>query len=852
MSSRQVIEKVRISGLRGRGGAGFPTWKKWELASNVKSEEKYLVCNGDEGDPGAFMDRAVLEGDPHSVIEGMLISAYATGATKGFLYVRAEYPIAVEHLGIALEQAKTLGLVGENILGSGFSFDISIKEGAGAFVCGEETALIASIKGKRGMPRPRPPFPVESGLYGKPTCINNVETLANIAPIILNGGVWYAKIGTEKSKGTKVFALAGKVNNTGLVEVPMGITLRKIVFDIGGGIPDGKQCKAVQTGGPSGGCIPTKELDTMVDYDSLEKLGAIMGSGGLIVADENTCMVDLARFFMDFIQDESCGKCVPCRIGTKRMLEMLERITQGKGEVGDIEKLEMLAKIVKDSSLCGLGQTAPNPILSTIRYFRDEYESHIIDKRCRSSVCESLFTSPCQNTCPVELDVPGYINFIKEGKYEEAVKLIREKLPFPAVCGRICHHPCERRCRRGEIDKAVAICALKRAATDYAKHYKPVRHKIKGIEVAIIGAGPAGLTCAFELAKLGYAPVVFESLPKPGGMLRVGIPDYRLPKNILDEEIKWILCAGIKIKTNTRIGKDIKFKALLKKYRATFIAVGAHSGYRLGIPGEDKNGVAEGIGFLRNLNLGKKQKVGNVIAIIGGGNVAIDAARSSLRSDAKKVYIIYRRTKSEMPAMEEEIEEAIKEGIEIIYLASPKRILGENGKVEGIECLQMELGDYDESGRRKPMPIKSSEFTLEVDMVIPAIGQKTDFSFLPEELQSPDKINWRTLATPLSGVFMGGDCRTGPATAIEAIAAGKKAAKNIDKFLRGEKIEEVKIFVERPPKRKRVEEPSSLYHQRIAVLPLSQRKNFKEVELGLTKTKAKLEATRCLRCDLEE
>jgi len=390
MTAEQVVEEVTMSGLRGRGGAGFPTGRKWSFARAAQGDTKYMVCNADEGDPGAFMDRAVLEGDPHTAIEGMTIAAYAIGASVGFVYVRAEYPIAVEHLKKALKDAEQMGFLGDNILGSGFSLRIKIKKGSGAFVCGEETALIASLEGKRGMPRPRPPFPVQSGIWGKPTCINNVETLANIPVIINNGGSWYSKIGTEKSKGTKVFALAGKVNNTGLVEVPMGITLKDVVFAVGGGIPDGRAFKAIQTGGPSGGCIPEEHLDLPVDYESLAEVGAIMGSGGMIVADDRTCMVDISRFFMDFIQDESCGKCVPCRVGTKRMLEILIDVCEGRGSVEDLELLGELAYTIKDSALCGLGQTAPNPVLTTLKYFRDEYLAHIEEGKCPAGVCKSL------------------------------------------------------------------------------------------------------------------------------------------------------------------------------------------------------------------------------------------------------------------------------------------------------------------------------------------------------------------------------------------------------------------------------------------------------------------------------
>ena len=413
MTREQVIDEILKSGLRGRGGGGFPTGLKWKFTYSSQADQKYVACNADEGDPGAFMDRSVLEGDPHCVLEAMAIAGYAIGASEGYIYVRAEYPIAVKRLEIAIAQAHEYGLLGENIFGTGFNFDIKIRLGAGAFVCGEETALMRSIEGKRGEPTPRPPFPAVKGLFGKPTMLNNVETYANVAQIILNGADWFASMGTEKSKGTKVFALGGKINNTGLVEVPMGTPLRTIIYDIGGGIPNGKKFKAVQTGGPSGGCLPAELLDTPVDYDNLIAAGSMMGSGGMIVMDEDNCMVDIARFFLDFTVDESCGKCTPCRVGTRRMLEILERIVTGKGEEGDIERLEELANTIKSTALCGLGQTAPNPVLSTLKFFRSEYEAHIREKRCPAHHCRALLhyvinpdlcrgCTACTRVCPVE------------------------------------------------------------------------------------------------------------------------------------------------------------------------------------------------------------------------------------------------------------------------------------------------------------------------------------------------------------------------------------------------------------------------------------------------------------------
>ena len=432
MTPQEVIDTILASGLRGRGGGGFPTGRKWMFAAANQADQKYVCCNADEGDPGAFMDRSVLEGDPHALIEAMAIAGYAIGASQGYIYVRAEYPIAVERLNIAMKQAREYGLLGDNIFGTDFCFDLHVRLGAGAFVCGEETALLTSIEGNRGEPRPRPPFPAVKGLYGKPSIINNVETYANIPQIILNGAEWFASMGTEKSKGTKVFALGGKINNTGLVEIPMGTTLREIVYEIGGGIPNGRKFKAAQTGGPSGGCITEKNLDVPIDYDNLIAIGSMMGSGGLIVMDDTSCMVDIAKFFLEFTVDESCGKCTPCRVGTRRLLEILNKITDGKGTLEDLDKLEALCYYIKENSLCGLGQTAPNPVLSTLKNFRDEYEAHVVDKKCPAGVCKNLVQikivpdkckgcTLCARNCPVNA-INGKVKEIHEIDQDKCIK----------------------------------------------------------------------------------------------------------------------------------------------------------------------------------------------------------------------------------------------------------------------------------------------------------------------------------------------------------------------------------------------------------------------------------------------
>ncbi|MHC4394263.1 MAG: NADH-quinone oxidoreductase subunit NuoF [Planctomycetota bacterium] len=856
---QQIIDEVTESGLRGRGGAGFPSGVKWNFCRKSESGEKYLICNADEGDPGAFMDRALLEGDPHRVIEGMIVAAYAIGAGQGFIYVRAEYPIAVEHINIALEQARNLGLLGDNIAGTGFGFDIEVRMGAGAFVCGEETALIASLEGKRGMPNSRPPFPAQSGYMGKPTTINNVETLANVPLIIRNGAGWYNQIGTEKSKGTKIFALAGRVNNTGLVEVPMGATLRDIVFDIGGGIPKGRKFKAAQMGGPSGGCIPAQYLDSEIDYDSVQQLGAIMGSGGLVVMDENTCMVDVARYFLEFVQSESCGKCTPCRVGTKKMLDILGSICEGTAELKDLESLETLGQNIKNASLCGLGQTAPNPVLSTLRHFRDEYEEHIVLKTCRAAVCEGLVRAPCQHACPAGVNVPEYLALAAEGKLTEAANVIRRRNPFVSICGRVCDHPCEQRCRRSEIDQPLAIRALKRYIADNMEGYsEPIARSVsRKREVAIIGSGPAGLSCAYFLAIMGNPSVVFEAQPIPGGMLALGIPEFRLPKEILKKEIDFILSHGIELRTNAAV--ENAGQLIGAGFKAVFVATGAQRGKNIDIEGIELEGVLDSLEFLRGRALGKGLNCKDKrIVVLGGGNAAIDTARSAIRLGAKNVTILYRRTRQEMPAYEEEIEEAIIEGVELVTLGIPKCIVSANGTATGIRFIRAEPGKGDADGRRRPVPIAGSESVIECDLVIPAIGQvasteSVKFSSGPELTDwGTVKVNPVSFATTFERIFAGGDCVTGASSVIEAIAAGQRAAASIDRLLggSGNLPPDTGFSFTKPDEETLAQSPPRPEEKTI---PLEKRKRaFAEVVLGLDRQQAFTEAARCLRCDLEE
>jgi len=862
MTPEQIIDEVKRSGLRGRGGAGFPTGMKWEFAYRSRSHIKYVLCNADEGDPGAFMDRSVLEADPHAVLEGMIIAAKAIGAHKGYIYCRAEYPLAVKRLNIAIGQARDLGLLGEDILGSGFDFDLEVYRGAGAFVCGEETALMISIEGKRGMPRPRPPFPAIEGLWRKPTVLNNVETLASVPQIILRGASWYNSLGTLKSKGTKIFAVTGDVVNVGLVEVPMGTSLGTIIHDITGGMKKGKRFKAAQLGGPSGGCIPSQHLNAPVDYESITQLGAIMGSGGMIVMDEDKCMVDVARFFMEFCQDESCGKCTPCRVGTQKMLEILTRICRGEGREGDIETLQRWAAVIQNTALCGLGQTAPNPVLSTIRYFRHEYEAHIKEKRCPAVVCSALFKAPCIHTCPVGMDIPTYVTLARLGRLEEAYEVLLRTNPFPSVCGRVCDHKCEYKCRRGTLDEPVHIRAIKRYITDHAPMPRGEPPKVTREEkIAIVGAGPSGLAAARELALRGYPVTVFEELSEPGGMLLWGIPEYRLPRNVLRKEIQAILDLGVDLRCNTKIGRDISWEDLQARYHAVYIAVGAQKSLRLQIEGEDLEGVYGAVEFLRQVNLGKPPRLGEKVVVIGGGNSAIDAARSSLRLGAKKVSILYRRLRADMPAQPEEIRAAEEEGVEIHYLVAPARFEGRDGRLSKIVCQRMTLGEFDSGGRRRPVPIEGEIFEVEADSALVAIGQAPVLPF-PAQVKGI-RVSKNGLLEPLEGhksrvseglVFAGGDVVTGPGTVIEAIAAGKVAAKEIDAALRALKGEEPvkeEEAQEIPLPMEVVEIPQGPRARIPELDPKERTRSFEEVELGLPEDLLELEASRCLRCDIQ-
>ena len=863
MTPQMVLDEVKGSGLRGRGGAGFPAGLKWEFTSRAPGQPKYIICNADEGDPGAFMDRSIIEGDPHSLIEGMTIAAYAIGAKEGYVYCRAEYPLAIRRLRVAIQQATDYGLIGSHIMGTDVGFRLHIKEGAGAFVCGEETALIASIEGRRGEPRPRPPFPAVSGLWGNPTNINNVKSYAVVPQIILQGAEWFAGIGSKSSPGTAIFALTGKVKNTGLVEVPMGITLGEIIFDIGGGILQDKQFKAVQTGGPLGGCIPAQHLNVKVDFDSLKDVGAVMGSGGMIVVDEDTCMVEFAKFFLTFATAESCGKCIPCRSGGKRMLEILNRICEGRGTHQDLDKIRKLATGMESGSLCALGQLTPGPVMASLRYFEDEFVAHIEDRRCPAGACKDLVPARCLNACPAGVDVPAYVSLVSQGQYAEALEIHRERNPFAMICGRICPAFCEQRCRRSDIDEAVAIRAIKRFMADHeAQHpWAPATSASKKSEkIAVIGSGPGGLTAALRLAQKGYGVTVYEALPVPGGMLAVGIPEYRLPRAILNQEIENIKRAGVNIVCKKALGADFGLDDLFDRmgYACVVLAIGAHKGLRLGIKGENLTGVYDGVEFLRNCALGNAPDIGDKkVAVVGGGNVAIDAARSAWRLGAAQVHVIYRRTRQDMPAYQEEIEAAEAEGIIFHYLATPIRILGKD-RLSAIEIQHQQLTEFDVSGRRRPVPIEASTFSLKIDALIEAIGQRPDHqcvagAALETNRDATIRVG-QNLETTRPGVFAVGDAVLGPASVIEAVAHGNRVAEAVDHYLRTGRVEKVgvRLDVHLPELTWKMEDYAEAARLQPSHLPVSERRgNFREVELSAQAKKIREECKRCLRCDLE-
>ena len=861
-----VIEQIKASKLRGRGGAGFLTGLKWEFLRKAAAGQKYVICNADEGDPGAYMNRNEIESDPHSLLEGMIVGAYVMGATEGIIYVRAEYPLAVHRLNRAIDQARQSGILGDNIMGRGFHFDIQLVEGAGAFVCGEETALIASLEGFAGRPRPRPPFPAQKGLWGHPTNINNVETWYNIAPIVAKGPAWFSEIGSTKSAGTKVFSLVGKVANTGLVEMPLGTPLKTFIYDVGEGGSEGRQIKAVQTGGPSGGCIPLEMFDTPVDYETLAQLGSIMGSGGMVVMDEDNCMVDVARYFIEFTHSESCGKCVPCRVGLDKSLRILNAFTRGRASETDLDRLDEMGRMIRDTSLCGLGQTAPNPLLTTMRHFRHEFEDHIRAKRCRAGVCEDLALSPCENSCPLHMNIPRFLQLCKEGRLEDAFEAVVLDNPLPASTGRVCQHPCDNRCRRRSLDQSVNMREVHRFIADSifesdrfealvdriaARKLPPTDRK-----VAVVGGGPTGLTAAFYLALLGHEVTVYESNPEPGGMLRYALPDYRLPKDVIRREVEMIRRMGVNFVCGVAVGTDITLNDLDNQYNAVFLAIGTWKEAWVYLPGTELKGVIPALLFLEAVAKEEAVRLGRKVAVIGGGNAAIDSARTALRMGSE-VTVIYRRERKDMPAIHEEVDAAEDEGAKFVFLATPHRIVGDDdGNVKAIEVVKTRLGEFDASGRRRPVPTGEIR-RFECDTVILAVGETVDMDFLRASgLRIKEggtlEVDRYTMETSRNKFYAGGDLISGASNVSNAMGYGKKAARLMDLRLMGawrwDSINAPLEYSHTAP-----EEPSESPRHMMEEVPAHERvESFAEVLIGLSADQAADEAARCLRCDIKD
>jgi len=839
-----VIKTIEAVGLRERTHEGLPVFFHWQTA---RGHTEALIALADSGDPQSFVPRDILESCPHAVIEGMLIGARATGASKGTVIVREGYALAAERMRRAVKQAREHGLLGANVLQSGFSFDLEVVTDLPARLC------------------PSGAVQLESNYHD--AVIHNAETWINIPLIIGKGREWYLK--RHPIMQTKLWSLTGAIPRSGLVEIPIGTPLYELIYDIGG-FPDPQSPpRMIQLGGPYGGLLSSNHMDTPLDFEDMGDVYASFGSGGAHVPPEDSCVVIYARDTLRTCLDEMRGRCdiEECQGKLDRILRLLTEIHEGLGTIQHISALENICIELQDRQLCGANRSGGSFVLSTLRHFHDEYLTHVQEKKCPTVKCFSMIAAPCQQACPAGIDIPSYLALVGHGRYEEAVELIRKDNPFVWSCGLICPAPCESVCVRGEIDRPISIRAMKGfAAAMGFDSYESKREKPPaptGPRVAVIGSGPGGLTCAYYLAQKGYRVTVFEALPEAGGLLRMGIPEYRLPKEVVRKEIDHIQSLGVRIKTDVTVGRDITIGQLRGEgYEAIFIAVGAHKGYTLNIDGEDQfEGVYDSISFLREVSLNGAGKPSDKVVVIGGGNAAVDAARTCVRLGCSSVVMAYRRTREEMPAWEEEIEQALEEGVELNYLTIPIRVVGMNGTVKGLECLRATLGEPDVSGRRRPIPVKGSNFIIDAGAIITAIGQGPDLAELNNAAnldisrRGTIDVNPYSMQTSAPDVFAGGDVVTGPATVVGAIGAAKLAAQAIDLYLRGEKLPS------RPQEknpRSSVEpvfstflEKQNLKRSEMPLAPLkTRRETFQQVELGLTPEMALNEAKRCLRCDM--
>jgi len=841
MSRSEVLAEVKDSKLRGRGGAGFSTGMKWELMAKEPGDPKFLICNADEGDPGAYMNRNEMESDPHMLIEGMAIAGYATGAQEGIVYVRAEYPLAVDRLRVAIDQAYQMGLLGDDILGRRFSFNLSV-------------VFFFFF------------FPSQKGFLGRPTTINNLETWCNIPLIIGKGSAWFARIGNPASPGTKVFSLVGKVKNTGLVELPLGEKLTTLIYEAGGGsVNVNKKIKAVQSGGPSGGCIPARLFGSSIDYESLGALGAIMGSGGMVVMDSDNCMVDSARYFLEFTTKESCGTCTPCREGLSQALALVSGICERDGKEEDLQTLKELGLHISDTALCGLGQSAMNPVLTTLNYFPEEYESHIKRHKCEAGTCETLVGELCSNSCPLAMRIPSYIALLKEDRLVEAFTSTLEDNPLPGTLGRICHFHCQMRCRRDDLDGPVHQGELHRYLADTLYKMGQEQDVYQGLlgrmpaqtnkRIAIIGAGPAGLSAAFYLRRLGHEVTIYDEHQKAGGVLRYGIPNYRLPKEVLEKELELFTTLGVRFALGKALGRDVQLPSLQADSDAVILALGSYHHANLDLAGSEGPGYLQGTEVLRLLSEGLQADVGRQVVILGGGNVAIDVARSLWRTGCN-VTVAYRRGRDEMPANRSEIEEAFAEGITFVFDVAPSQVLrGADGRIRGLEVHQLQLGSYDLSGRRQRTESEKKS-VLDCDTVIAAIGERVDTPLLTRLGLSVSKHGYLEAThygyrTNLENVWAIGDVITGPSTAAQAMGQGKEVARIIDRTLMGiDRFDTLfTTFSYDNTVGKTLYEGKAINAVKLA--PKDRHLSFAEVNRGYTGRQARMEAARCLRCDIK-
>jgi NADH-quinone oxidoreductase subunit F len=858
---REVIRIMRDAGMRTLDGAGDMLFTSWQACQTAPAEHKYVVCVTEDPDANAPIYESIMRRSPHAIIEGLICGALAVGAHEGFIYLHEDHYELISIMESALSDARGEGLVGEDAL-----LDLRLVTGSRSVFCWRPENQLAYIEEliQRQASVARG-FSLQ-GLFGWPSVNHDPETWATVPAILAYGPKWYRELGRGVA-GTKLVYLAGGLNKPGLYEVPMGIPISEILQDYGGGTQDGVELKAVQFGGSAGGFLPSGLLDAPFDFEVLAENGISMNSGGMEVVDDSICMSARTLELAYRCLGESCGENSECSGQLNRLKRLLGEVEEGRGTSSHLPSLQKIGTELYTRTASGGQRSVARPLLTALAYFRYDFIHHIEQGVCATGARKGLSTAPCQAACPAGIDIPTYLTLVAQGRHEEAIAIIREDNPLPWICGIICTHPCEMACTRGEMDSPLAIMAMKGYAAEQCMlsggYPQPSVEPLKDEKVAVVGSGPAGLSAAYFLARKGYKVTVFEALPVAGGVLSVGIPEYRLPIAVVQQEIDAILSLGVELKTGIRVGRDITLDELREQgYKAFFLGLGAHEGYKLGIEGELELGpVSDVMGFLRHVRMGRKTPLADKVVVVGGGNAAIDAARTCVRLGSSEVYIAYRRTRKEMPAWEEEIVQAEEEGVKLSYLTIPKRIVGEQGKVSGLECLEAELGEPDASGRRRPVPKPDSEYIIEVGAVIAAIGQQPDVTCLQNTCELTVNTRSRivvdkfTLQSNMPDVFSGGDVVTGPATVVQAVGAGKWAARSIDAYLQGEPIpmgepaKEPRARLE--PLEQQASEKVDSARAKMPLLDMEKRTStFKRVELGLNAEQAANEGLRCLRCDL--